>query len=129
MKPALQNLQSPPTSIDGSAGCHVGRRLRLDDQPTPPLQLGGQLLGRQPTNGTLGDRRPSGRRRFVRRSTIFSVGFELIDESSGLVAGEVPGGLALGKPHRASCVTEAGVTGRLEERQELMNLLRRRRWS
>jgi hypothetical protein len=45
--------------------------------------------------------------------------FELLDERNCLVSGELAAGLALREAHRTPCVTEVGVTGILEERQQL----------
>jgi len=50
--------------------------------------------------------------------------FELLDERLGFVAGELAARLALGEAHRAACVSEVGVPCRLQQREQVLHLLR-----
>jgi hypothetical protein len=53
----------------------------------------------------------------------------LVDERDNLVAGEAATSLTLGESHGAPRVSKVGVAGLLEERQQLLHLLGRGRWT
>jgi hypothetical protein len=54
---------------------------------------------------------------------------ELGDERRRFVARELAGRLALGEPHRPAGVAKVGVSGVLQQREQLLHLARRRRRS
>jgi hypothetical protein len=55
--------------------------------------------------------------------------FQLFDEGVRFLSGELATGLALGESHGAASVAVVGVTGILQQREQLANLVRRGGWA
>src|SRR4051812_33328414 len=89
--------------------------LGLHHHPAPSLELGGQLLGRHPTQRLVGGRQANPwcrrRGRLARGLYLLQTGDELV----GLVAGELAPGLALREAHRPPGITKVGMTSGLQQ--------------
>lgn len=96
--------------------------LRLGHRPAATLELGNKLV-----NGHAGQDRLGCRQAWPHAADDGSgrghlLVLEPLDEPIHLVAGELAGGLSLGEPHRTPGIAEIGVTGVVQEGQQLFHL-------
>ncbi len=109
----------------------LGRKvtgLGLDHGPPAPTELDGELLGRQATDELRLCGQSPRRNRDGGGPVELSL-LQTVDERGHLVTSELAPGLPLGEPHGAAGVPEVTVTGVPEEVQQLLHLIRRRRWT
>jgi hypothetical protein len=121
----LQDLDDPGHILVVSRWS--SRRSGLDDDPAAALQLCCQLFGWHAAQHLLGCRHPGVWRPscggLARRLGLLELG----DERRRFVARELAGRLALREPHRPAGVAKVGVSGVLEQREQLLHLAPRRR--
>ena len=93
-------------------------------RPAATLELGGELVGGYTRQRLRRDRRTRSRRTIDGSFPAALRVLQPVNEHAHFVTGELAGRLALGESHGAPGIAEVGMTGLVQQGQELLDLLR-----